>query len=204
MIQITTNIRENLTDLDNISNLLNYAVSSTINKHYSNQTAEEKEQTAKRIIVEFIHGKANVISNNPCPISYPEDKENGINGLRDLLKTINPNLIKYSILKANILSHAFSRDILHKISGYNVYEEIAKNITDITYAGVLDKNIDSLFKNENLLNGMVYNYFDMTFNNDIGFYNNIISAGYSDPQISRALEQLNLEQSLDRIKGNVR
>lgn len=44
MIEIKTDIRKNLYDLDNISNLLNYAVNATINKHYKDKATTMKKK----------------------------------------------------------------------------------------------------------------------------------------------------------------
>lgn len=44
MIEIKTDVRKDLNDLDNISNLLNYAVNATINKHYKDKATTDKEK----------------------------------------------------------------------------------------------------------------------------------------------------------------
>ena len=108
MIEIQTDIRKDLYDLDNISNLLNYAVNATINKHYKDKatTDEEEKNVAQQLIVDYLNGYKRVISNTPCPspIKYQEDTTNGINGMRDLLNSIDIKNIRYSILNENVLS----------------------------------------------------------------------------------------------------
>ena len=48
MIEIRKNVRNDLYDLDNVSNLLNYAVNETINRHYKAETDEEKKNIAQQ------------------------------------------------------------------------------------------------------------------------------------------------------------
>ena len=117
MIEIKTDVRKDLNDLDNISNLLNYAVNATINKHYKDKatTDEEKKNVAQQLIVNYLNGNKRIISNTPCPINYPEDITNGINGMRDLLNSIDIKNIRYSILNENVLSHAYTEFGLKKL-----------------------------------------------------------------------------------------
>lgn len=197
MIEIQTDIRKDLYDLDNISNLLNYAVNATINKHYKDKatTDEEEKNVAQQLIVNYLNGYKSVISNTPCPIKYQEDVTNGINGMRDLLNSIDIKNIRYSILNENVLSHAYTEFGLKKIGGYNTDESIAKYVTDVSYSGKLDENIDSLFENQDFLNGMVSNYLNMSYTNDFSFYSTVVSLAYSNEITKKALEQINSEQN---------
>lgn len=197
MIEIKTDIRKDLYDLDNISNLLNYAVNATINKHYKDKatTDEEKKNIAQQLIVNYLNGNKRIISNTPCPINYPEDITNGINGMRDLLNSIDIKNIRYSILNENVLSHAYTEFGLKKIGGYNTDESIAKYVTDVSYSGKLDENIDSLFENQDFLNGMVSNYLNMSYTNDFSFHSTVVSLAYSNEITKSSLEQINSEQN---------
>lgn len=197
MIEIKTDVRKDLNDLDNISNLLNYAVNATINKHYKDKatTDEERKNIAQQLIVNYLNGNKRIISNTPCPINYPEDITNGINGMRDLLNSIDIKNIRYSILNENVLSHAYTEFGLKKIGGYNTDESIAKYVTDISYSGKLDENIDSLFENQDFLNGMVSNYLNMSYTNDPSFYSTVVSLAYSNEITKSSLEQINSEQN---------
>ena len=197
MIEITKDIRKDLNDLDNISNLLNYAVNATINKHYKDKatTDEGKKNIAQQLIVNYLNGNKRIISNTPCPINYPEDITNGINGMRDLLNSIDIKNIRYSILNENVLSHAYTEFGLKKIGGYNTDESIAKYVTDVSYSGKLDENIDSLFENQDFLNGMVSNYLNMSYTNDFSFHSTVVSLAYSNEITKKALEQINSEQN---------
>lgn len=197
MIEITKDIRNDLNDLDNISNLLNYAVNATINKHYKDKatTDEGKKNVAQQLIVNYLNGNKRIISNTPCPINYPEDITNGINGMRDLLNSIDIKNIRYSILNENVLSHAYTEFGLKKIGGYNTDESIAKYVTDVSYSGKLDENIDSLFENQDFLNGMVSNYLNMSYTNDFSFHSTVVSLAYSNEITKKALEQINSEQN---------
>lgn len=197
MIEITKDIRKDLNDLDNISNLLNYAVNATINKHYKDKatTDEEKKNIAQQLIVNYLNGNKRIMSNTPCPINYPEDITNGINGMRDLLNSIDIKNIRYSILNENVLSHAYTEFGLKKIGGYNTDESIAKYVTDVSYSGKLDENIDSLFENQDFLNGMVSNYLNMSYTNDFSFHSTVVSLAYSNEITKKALEQINSEQN---------
>lgn len=197
MIEIKTDIRKDLYDLDNISNLLNYAVNATINKHYKDKatTDKEKKNIAQQLIVNYLNGNKRIISNTPCPINYPEDITNGINGMRDLLNSIDIKNIRYSILNENVLSHAYTEFGLKKIGGYNTDESIAKYVTDVSYSGKLDENIDSLFENQDFLNGMVSNYLNMSYTNDFSFHSTVVSLAYSNGITKEALEQINSEQN---------
>lgn len=195
MIEIKTDIRKDLYDLDNISNLLNYAVNATINKHYKDKatTDEEEKNVAQQLIVNYLNGNKRIISNTPCPINYPEDITNGINGMRDLLNSIDIKNIRYSILNENVLSHAYTEFGLKKIGGYNTDESIAKSVTDVSYSGKIDENIDSLFEDQDFLNGMVSNYLNMS--NDPSFYSTVVSLAYSNGITKEALEQINSGQN---------
>lgn len=197
MIEIKTDVRKDLNDLDNISNLLNYAVNATINKHYKDKanTDKEKKNVAQQLIVNYLNGNKRIISNTPCPINYPEDITNGINGMRDLLNSIDIKNIRYSILNENVLSHAYTEFGLKKIGGYNTDESIAKYVTDVSYSGKLDENIDSLFENQDFLNGMVSNYLNMSYTNDFSFHSTVVSLAYSNEITKKALEQINSEQN---------
>lgn len=197
MIEIKTDVRKDLNDLDNISNLLNYAVNATINKHYKDKatTDEEKKNIAQQLIVNYLNGNKRIISNTPCPINYPEDITNGINGMRDLLNSIDIKNIRYSILNENVLSHAYTKFGLKKIGSYNTDESIAKYVTDVSYSGKLDENIDSLFENQDFLNGMVSNYLNMSYTNDFSFHSTVVSLAYSNGITKKALEQINSEQN---------
>lgn len=197
MIEITKDIRKDLNDLDNISNLLNYAVNATINKHYKDKatTDEEKKNVAQQLIVDYLNGYKRVISNTPCPIKYQEDTTNGINGMRDLLNSIDIKNIRYSILNENVLSHAYTEFGLKKIGGYNTDESIAKSVTDVSYSGKIDENIDSLFEDQDFLNGMVSNYLNMSYTNDPSFYSTVVSLAYSNGITKEALEQINSGQN---------
>lgn len=197
MIDIKTDIRKDLNDLDNISNLLNYAVNATINKHYKDKatTDEGKKNIAQQLIVNYLNGNKRIISNTPCPINYPEDITNGINGMRDLLNSIDIKNIRYSILNENVLSHAYTEFGLKKIGGYNTDESIAKSVTDVSYSGKIDENIDSLFEDQDFLNGMVSNYLNMSYTNDPSFYSTVVSLAYSNGITKEALEQINSEQN---------
>lgn len=177
MIEITKDVRKDLNDLDNISNLLNYAVNATINKHYKDKanTDKEKKNIAQQLIVNYLNGNKRIISNTPCHINYPEDITNGINGMRDLLNSIDIKNIRYSILNENVLSHAYTEFGLKKIGGYNTDESIAKYVTDVSYSGKLDENIDSLFEDQDFLNGMVSNYLNMSYTNDFSFHSTVVS-----------------------------
>ena len=193
MIEIQTDIRKDLYDLDNISNLLNYAVNATINKHYKDKatTDEEEKNIAQQLIVNYLNGYKRVISNTPCPI----DTTNGINGMRDLLNSIDIKNIRYSILNENVLSHAYTEFGLKKIGGYNTDESIAKSVTDVSYSGKIDENIDSLFEDQDFLNGMVSNYLNMSYTNDPSFYSTVVSLAYSNGITKEALEQINSKQN---------
>lgn len=197
MIEIKTDVRKDLNDLDNISNLLNYAVNATINKHYKDKatTDEEKKNIAQQLIVNYLNGNNRIISNTPCPINYPEDITNGINGMRDLLNSIDIKNIRYSILNENVLSHAYTEFGLKKIGGYNTDESIAKYVTDVSYSGKLSKNIDSLFEDQDFLNGMVSNYLNMSYTNDFSFHSTVVSLAYSNEITKKALEQINSGQN---------
>ena len=197
MIEITKDVRKDLNDLDNISNLLNYAVNETINKHYKDKanTDKEKKNIAQQLIVNYLNGNKRIISNTPCPINYPEDITNGINGMRDLLNSIDIKNIRYSILNENVLSHAYKEFGLKKIGGYNTDESIAKYLTDVSYSGKLDENIDSLFENQDFLNGMVSNYLNMSYTNDFSFHSTVVSLAYSNEITKSSLEQINSEQN---------
>ena len=200
MIEIGTDIKKDLydlDDLDNISNLLNYAVNATINKHYKDKatTDEEEKKVAKQLIVDYLNGYKRVISNTPCPIKYQEDTTNGINGMRDLLNSIDIKNIRYSILNENVLSHAYTEFGLKKIGGYNTDESIAKSVTDVSYSRKIDENIDSLFEDQDFLNGMVSNYLNMSYTNDPSFYSTVVSLAYSNGITKEALEQINSGQN---------
>ena len=197
MIEIKTDVRKDLNDLDNISNLLNYAVNATINKHYKDKatTDEERKNVAQQLIVNYLNGYKSVISNTPCPIKYQEDVTNGINGMRDLLNSIDIKNIRYSILNEKVLSHAYTEFGLKKIGGYNTDESIAKYVTDVSYSGKLDENIDSLFEDQDFLNGMVSNYLNMSYTNDPSFYSTVVSLAYSNGITKEALEQINSGQN---------
>ena len=197
MIEIKTDVRKDLNDLDNISNLLNYAVNATIDKHYKDKatTDEERKNVAQQLIVNYLNGNKRIISNTPCPINYPEDITNGINGMRDLLNSIDIKNIRYSILNENVLSHAYTEFGLKKIGGYNTDESIAKSVTDVSYSGKIDENIDSLFEDQDFLNGMVSNYLNMSYTNDPSFYSTVVSLAYSNGITKEALEQINSGQN---------
>lgn len=197
MIEIKTDVRKDLNDLDNISNLLNYAVNATIDKHYKDKatTDEERKNVAQQLIVNYLNGNKRIISNTPCPINYPEDITNGINGMRDLLNSIDIKNIRYSILNENVLSHAYTEFGLKKIGGYNTDESIAKYVTDVSYSGKIDENIDSLFENQDFLNGMVSSYLNMSYTNDPSFYSTVVSLAYSNGITKEALEQINSGQN---------
>lgn len=206
MIEFRSIYREKGKDLefnsiDDVSHILNYAIDRTIEKNYKGLSPEIKQNATKKIISEVLQGRYQCITRQEFPFEF----DDGYKGLRSIISELDPKLIKYSILNANILSYAYTSDICQKLGGYTPNEEIAKNITAITYAGNLDENMDKLFENENILNGMISNYLYMTFNDKLLFYNRVVSAAYSDPQISSALQQLEgLEQSLDMDKGNIR
>ncbi len=200
MIEIRKNVRNDLYDLDNVSNLLNYAVNETINRHYKAETDEEKKNIAQQIIVTYLNGTKSVISNTPCPIQYPDDIANGINGMRDLLNSMDIKNIRYSILNENVLSHAYTEFGLKKTGGYSTDESIAKYVTDVSYSRKLDENIDSLFENQEFLNGMVSNYIKMSYTNDFSLHSCATSLAYSNAITEQALEQINLEKSLNRVK----
>lgn len=205
MIEIRTDVRRDLNDLDNVSNLLNYALEATINKHYQTDNMEEKKKTAKDLMINYLIGKKNVISNVPCPIVYSTDSANGINGMRDLINNIKPETIRYSILKQNILSYAYTEYGKKKSDGYDAKKATSKAVTNLISSGNLNNNIDLLFDNLNILNNMITNYIDISFNNDFSIQPTALSLAIGPDKItSKALEQIdlehiNLEQSLNKF-----
>lgn len=193
MIQITSDIRKDLQDYDNFSNLLNYAVMQTIKKHYSNLTEQMQYAKIQEILSLVARGELSVISNTPCPLQYPDDQLNGIRGMRDIIRNEmikNPNIVRDTIAAANIKQYAYTSVIVHKIGGFNYDEQVSYNVTQLATDGSISGAYDQMFNTPDYARSLIKNYCTISYNDDIGLHRSIDSATYSTPQTRYAIEGL--------------
>lgn len=171
--------------LKDISNYIDFGIAYTIHKQIPNIALESEKDYAKVILKEYMKGN---------PSMFTKDY-----GIRKNINKIGYEKIKSLLLKILIEKGKVNRRILHRLNPQDFNDECADYITEITYCGQLDKE-----ENQNWLkNNMaifIDIYVDECYRSKPEDKTQREELCYGNSVTTRALEQLNLEMSLNRIK----
>lgn len=195
MRQIRTDITKDLTNIDNISNLINYAIMQELKKM---RISDENDKIKNNILCSLFKGK-NVISNLiPVPLDQEEYNSKGIRNMNELINSeVDLDLFRHSILQANVLSYSDASYDKPCLSNHDeTNDSIASLVTDSLASGKIDELLVHMNQNEEFLRGMISNYINVTYHDDIILQNRLNSIKNLNPLAIQALEAITPKQEI--------
>lgn len=174
----------NIDGLKDISDYLDFAISSTIRKQYPNVTEQQERKFAVTILENFMLGNANAFTSQ-----Y---------NIRANMRIIGLEKIKFLLIKTLIEKDAMNKRILHKLIPENYYDECAEYLTNVAYSGGLDQQEEWI---RTSIPAFVDVYVKEVYGKDNEDKKQREDICYENIANSKALEQLNLEMSLHRYKN---
>ena len=176
----------NIDGLTDISNYLDFGISSTIHKQFPNITLESEKNYAKIILKKYMNGDSSLFTRK-----Y---------GIRHNINQIGQEKIKNLLLKTLIEKGEVNRRILHRLTPQDFSDECADYITTITYCGQLDEAKNKVWIKDNMTT-FIDIYVDECYGKSPDQKAEREEMCYGNPFTTKALEQLNLEMNLNRIKN---
>ena len=171
--------------LKEISNYLDFALNTTIQKIYPNKTEEEYKELAKKTFIDYL------IQNNNFAFTRQFN-------IRSNILAIDAKKIIFLLIKSMLISYVYNKDVCHLLNNTTYLEECADYITDIVYQGRLDQIDYWIVEN---LSVLIENYIDMVYLRDNQTKSSYEYLIQKNPKTKRALEQLNLEMHLEQINN---
>lgn len=165
-----------------ISNYLDFALSTTIRKQLPNITIEQEKGYATKIL------KSYVIDGSSHYFTRDFNIKNNI-------KKIGKDKVKFLICKHLIECQAYNESILHMMQPTEFIDESAQSLTVQVSKGNFDQIEDWIDKN---MGAFIDDYVSSYYKSDIKKQLNEIALEH--PICNEALTQLNLEMSLRQTK----
>lgn len=175
----------NVDGLKDISSYIDFGISSTIHKQFPNITPESEKNYAKIILKEYMNGDPRIFTNK-----Y---------GIRQNIQKIGSERIKSLLLKTLIEKGEVNRKILHRLTPQDFGDECADYITTITYYGQLDEEENKVWIKDNIAT-FIDIYVDECYGKSPDQKAEREELCYGNSVTTKALEQLNLEMSLNMLK----
>lgn len=176
----------NVDGLKAISSYLDFAISSTIRKQIPNITPEGEKYYAKIILENYMNGDARAFTSQ--------------HNIRSNVIAIGQERIKSLLLKTMIETGEYNRRVLHQLVPQDQNSEIANVVTNIVYSGQIDEEENRSWMQSNI-ESFIEVYVDECYGKPDDIKDQREELCYGNDMTRRALEQLNLEMSLNRIKN---
>jgi len=174
----------NVDGLKDISQYLDFALSSTIKKQIPNVTENYEKKLATDILNRYMNGET---------VAFTK-KYN----IRNNMNKIGRERIKNLLLKTLIEKYEYNTRVLHKLNSNDFNDQCATYVTSVAYNGELDENTDWI---QNCIPCFIEMYIEDGYGKSMEVKNHREDLCYDDSIAIKALEQLNLEMSLNRIKN---
>lgn len=168
--------------LGDVEQYLDFAVNQTIRKQLPNITISQEQNYAKKLLNNFFRGDLRAFTS-----SY---------NIRASINEIGYDKIFFTFVKAMIERHAFDLEVLHILKPTNEMQEMTQYVTENIKNGYFENLRPFLESNIGVL---IENYVDMKYRIPSDQKDQYNALAYRNPTAARALEQLNLEMSLDRL-----
>ena len=190
-----TNINQNMNDflnrsgiegLENISEYINYGIHSTIKKQMGNVRPELEARYAQKLLNNHMNGNTNAFTSS--------------NGIRSAIRSIDPFKIKALLIKSAIERHAFSMVEDHKISFESDAEKVSQAVTELVANGDMTDVLTWLDSDNRVVEILVESYVALSYQSDKELRDAYDRITNSHPKTVKALEKLNLELSLHRVR----
>lgn len=190
-----TNINQNMNDflnksgiegLENISEYINYSIHSTIKKQMGNVRPELEARYAQKLLNNHMNGNTNAFTSS--------------NGIRSTIHSIDPFKVKALLIKSAIERHAFSMVEEHKISFESDAEKVSQAVTELVANGDMTDVLTWIDSDNRIVEILVESYVALSYQSDKELRDAYERITNSHPKTVKALEQLNLELSLHKVR----
>lgn len=173
-----------VTGLIDISQYLDFSISTTIRKQIPNIDEYKEKEYAKEILNGYMHG-----NNNAFTSKF---------GIREQIIKIGRDKLVFLFLKTLIETWNYSEIIFRKLAATNTSEEYSKFVSEVVYSGKLDLYKEWIGTN---ISTFIDIYVQQSYGRTLEEKKQLEELCYSNPTTTRTLEQLNLEMSLHRLKS---
>lgn len=174
----------NIDGLKDISDYLDFAIFSTIHKQIPNVTEQKEKELAAILLKNFMLGDARAFTSQ-----Y---------NIRNNIKIIGFEKIKYLLVKTLIEKDEINKRILHKLVPQDYYDECATFLTNVAYSGSLEQQDSWISVN---IPVFIDVYVEEMYGKNIEDKAQREQLSYENSITSKALDNLNLEMSLNRLKN---
>lgn len=190
-----TNINQNMNDflnvsgiegLENISEYINYGIHSTIKKQMGNVRPELETRYAQKLLNNHMNGNTNAFTSS--------------NGIRSTIHSIDPFKVKALLIKSAIERHAFNMVEDHKISFESDAEKVSQAVTELVANGDMTDVLTWIDSDNRVVEILVESYVALSYQSDKELRDAYERITNSHPKTVKALEQLNLELSLHKVR----
>lgn len=174
--------KDNIGSLNNISTYLDYSINTTITKQIPNIDEETEKLYAKQILNNYFRGDRNSFTSK--------------NNIRNNVAKIGYQRLINLFIKAMIEKQAYNVTVKHMLNtnDYPAY------ITNMISRGHYSDIITWLTSNTENIEEAISNYVDLIYRKDIELKSNLEYITIKDYETNKAMEQLNLEMSLAKLK----
>ena len=173
----------NVDGLKDISQYLDFAISSTIYKQKPNVTMEQEKKYAATILKGFMSGDLAAFTSQ-----Y---------NIRKNMQKIGPEKLKALLLKSLLETQAYNERVLHQLSAASFKDQCANYITESAYNGQLKENESWIMSN---IPSFIDMYIEDRYREGIDKKEQLEAICYSNPKTLRAVEQLNLQMHINSIQ----
>jgi len=173
--------------LENISNFIDFGIRSTIFKQINGINEDLENRYAKQILTNFMKGESKAFTSS--------------NGIRASIITIDKFKIDTIMIKSMIDRHAFNVERLHKLSFTEKTDKIAKMISEFVADGNLVDVLNWINSDQGIMKILIDNYVDIAYQKDLELKEAYAYMTHRNDITNKAMEQLNLELSLNNIKS---
>lgn len=176
--------------LDNISNFLNYGIHTTITKQLGNIPIENEQYYAQQILMNYFKGDKHFLTST--------------NGIRETIGGISNTTLKMMLCKTAIEYHAFCKRVYHHLDPLGPEETYSADVVDNAISGNLKNSLQAMENNDHMLCTLIDVYTKFTYGSTKRDKDIHWETAINNPAAERALEQLNLELSLYKNKGETK
>ena len=181
--------RDSVDNLKNISDYLNFAIKSTILKQMPNISKEEEQKMAEKVL------KLYLVNTN---FAFTR-KDN----IRANMEQIGKKRLFDLIMKSALEKKAFNIRVRHLLADQTYQDQCVTWITNQINAGSYDSIISLLQSNPDMLNSLIENYIDLSYNVAEETKSNYNDIAWSEPLTEKALNNLNVSICMDSFKKSM-
>lgn len=174
--------RNNLENLHNVSNYLDYALHSTIIKQIPNVDKDDEKEYAKQILRKYLSGDLHFFTSK--------------NNIRNNIRKIEPNRLINLFIKAMIEKHAYDVTVKQRL----ITNDNSAYVCNMISRGLYSDVITWLKTDAENIEEIMSNYVDFIYDEDDEVKRNLEYLTTKDVETNKAMEKLNLELSLMEVK----